>query len=65
MTADNVRELLRKAIANSPTAKAWAEANGVSPQYASDVINGAREPGDAILKALGLERVIVYRKVRK
>lgn len=64
MKADDVRSLLRRAIATESTAKAWADKNGVSPQYASDVLNGAREPGEAILKALGLERVVTYRKIK-
>jgi hypothetical protein len=37
---------------------------GVSSQYLSDVLRGARDPGPKILVALGLERVITYRKKR-
>jgi DNA-binding transcriptional regulator YdaS (Cro superfamily) len=40
---------------------AWARDHNLSPAYVSDVINGRREPGPAILEALGIERVVVYR----
>lgn len=61
MNADDVRELA-KSRANGNQA-AWARSNGFSPQYLSDVLNGRREPGDAILKALKVERITSYRKV--
>lgn len=41
--------------------KAWATANGVSQQYVNDVLAGRREPGDAILDAMKIERIISYR----
>lgn len=54
----DVRELIRSQA--KPTQAAWAKANGVSPAYVSDVIQGRREPGEKILKALGLKRVVSY-----
>jgi hypothetical protein len=63
MTADDVRALLRARINGSQAS--WAKANGVSPAYVSDVLSGRREPGDAILKALGLVRhPVAYRKAQ-
>lgn len=41
--------------------KAWAQTVGVSPSYVNDVLNARREPGQAILDALGLVRVVRYR----
>ncbi len=41
----------------------WALTNGVEPSVLSDVLNGRRDPGKSILKALGYERVVLYRKV--
>lgn len=35
---------------------------GVSPQYLNDVLCGRKEPGNKILKPLGFERVVSYRK---
>lgn len=59
----DARELLEKKALPSQTA--WAKANGISPAYVSDVIAGRREPGKLILDALGLERVITYRKKKE
>jgi DNA-binding transcriptional regulator YdaS (Cro superfamily) len=50
---------LKHAVGHSQAA--WARKHGVSPAYVSDVINGRREPGPAILDALGIERVVTYR----
>lgn len=60
MTADDVREKLRKAVDGN--ASAWARPLGISQAYVSDVLAGRREPGDKILQALGLEKVVTYRK---
>ena len=50
---------LKHAVGHSQAA--WAKEHGISQAYVSDVINRRREPGKAILEALGLERVITYR----
>lgn len=54
MNEQQVRDLIRERADGNVAA--WAKANGFSPQYAWDVINGRRKPGEAILKALGLEK---------
>ena len=35
---------------------------GVSPAYLSQVVRGNTRPGEAILRAIGYERVTMYRK---
>jgi transcriptional regulator with XRE-family HTH domain len=40
------------------TQKRLAEELGVSATYLNDVLHGRREPGDAILSALGLVREV-------
>jgi len=37
----------------------------VSPQYVCDVLNARRDPGDAILAALGLRKIVRYVEARK
>lgn len=54
------REELAKACAAAGGQSAWAKANGVSPQYVNDVLRHGKPAGDAILTALGIERV--YRR---
>lgn len=36
---------------------------GVSAQYVSEVLRGLKEPGDGILKPLGLRRVVRYERI--
>lgn len=55
---------LRRACREAGNQQAWAAANGVSPTYLSDVLNARREPGDAILGALGLRKITRYVEMR-
>lgn len=60
LTSDDVRALLRTA-AGENRAK-WAAAVGIAPAYITDVLNRRREPGEKILEALGLERLVHYQR---
>lgn len=60
MTADQVRVLIRARAAEVGTMRALARAWEVSPAYLSDVVNGHRAPGRAILRRLRLVRVADY-----
>lgn len=55
--------ILQKHCDGRPLSEAAKELD-VSPQYLSDVLHRRREPGPAILKAIGVERVITYRRVK-
>lgn len=61
LTIEEVRQRLQKACESAGSQTAWAKAHGMSGAYVSDTIHGRREPGEGILKALGLERVVKYR----
>ena len=60
-TAKEVRESLKAACEASGSQIEWAKRHKLSGAFVSDVIRGRRDPSDAICKALGLKRVIVYR----
>ena len=62
MMLDHVLALLRRRCDEAGGQKVWARANGISTAYVSDVLNGRREPGDGILRPLGLEKVVTYRR---
>jgi hypothetical protein len=62
MTADDVRTLLRKDVDREGGQRAWARKHRVSAMYVSYVLSGDKEPGDKILKPLGIERIVSYRK---
>jgi hypothetical protein len=52
---------LSAACKNAGSQKAFAEKHSLSPAYVCDVLNARREPGQSILDALGLVRVVRYR----
>lgn len=64
MCLDEVLALLAQRCSNAGGKAAWAQEVGVSPQYVSDVIGRRRDPGNAILRPLGIEKVISYREIR-
>lgn len=39
---------------------AWAVSHGLSGAYVSDVCRGRRDPGDGVLRGLGLQRQVLY-----
>nr|WP_314074712.1 hypothetical protein [uncultured Roseococcus sp.] len=56
--------VLGEACAAAGGQNAWAARHGLSRQYVSDVMNARRQPGEAILQALGLQRATRYVKMR-
>lgn len=61
--AEHIRELVRNAEYAAGGKPALARQWGISVQYIADVLRGYRDPGKSILKALGYERVVLYRKI--
>ena len=60
LTQADVIDLLRRQCKEAGSQKAFADANGISAQYVTDVLHKRREPGEAVLSALGLRKVITY-----
>lgn len=52
-----VRIALKHACERAGSQRAFADSINVSEQYVSDVINGSRQPGEAIAKPLGFKPV--------
>lgn len=61
-TIDPIAELSR-AVKAAGSQRKWAAEHGLSAPYVSDVLAGRRDPGAAVLSALGLERVVSYRRI--
>lgn len=55
---DGVRELVRAATAGAQNA--WGRKHGVHPVSLSLFLSGARGPSPALVKALGLRKVVRY-----
>lgn len=64
MNRTQLLSMLSKACKKAGGQKAWAEANGLSGAYICDVLNERRGIGESILKALGYQKIVLYRKVR-
>jgi hypothetical protein len=52
--------LLRQACREAGGQRAFARTHGMSEQYLCDVLNARKDPGDRILAALGLVKVVRY-----
>lgn len=67
MTVNDVRRLLREACEDAGGQAAFARSIRISREMVRLVLAGERKPGEAILGALGLERVVnvTYRRVRR
>ena len=59
-TLDEVLRWLAEEIDDAGGQKAWAERNGVSPQYVCDVLAKRRMPGASILTPIGFEKTVIY-----
>jgi DNA-binding transcriptional regulator YdaS (Cro superfamily) len=57
--------VLREGIAKAGSLSAYARQIGCSAAYLSDIVNGRREMGEKVCKALGLERVVTYHRSRR
>lgn len=64
MNANDVRDALRRACDKAGGQNAWADANEIARGYISDVLNEKQEPAGKLLDALGIERVVSYRRVK-
>lgn len=64
LTEEQVVERLRAACTVAGGQKQFALTHKLTPAYVHDVLHGRRAPADRILKALGLERVTIYRELQ-
>ena len=64
LIVENVNPIaeLHNAVAWAGSQKQWADDHGISYAYVSDVLQGKREPGDKVLDALGLVKVVTYQR---
>jgi transcriptional regulator with XRE-family HTH domain len=60
MDAKEVRAAIRARVKELGSQRAVANELRVSVQYLNDVLRGRRDPGDKLLKGLGLQRQVDY-----
>jgi hypothetical protein len=64
MNLDALLKLLNRQVKDAGSQGAWAERNGVPPSLVSAVLRRERAPSTSILEALGLEKVVIYKRKR-
>lgn len=62
MNKSDFTATLTRYVHKAGSQSAAAKRLGVSGAYLSDVKNGRREPGEKLLTALGLKRVVSYER---
>ncbi len=62
-TPSELSAYIKDALREFPTQKAFADHLDISQQYLGDILRGDRDPGEKVIKALGFEKVVTYRKV--
>jgi hypothetical protein len=62
MTKESLIKLLHKKAERQESWTRLAESLGITPQYLQDIKDGRREPGDKLLRGLGMIKVITYVK---
>ena len=62
--AIGVFAMLRDAIKHAGGQRQFAEQAGVSQAHVSQVMASVRQPGPALLRALGMRRVVRFERVR-
>lgn len=61
LTAAQVRAMLRHRVKIAGLQRVWAAEHGVTAQHISDMLSGREVAGPKMQKALGLERVVMWR----
>lgn len=64
MNADDVRELLKRKIAESGSQYRFATDNGLKQYDVSRIRRGLQAPSTGVLVALGLKKVTVYEPIK-
>jgi len=64
MTYDKLLDILSRKIAAAGGQSAFARKAGISPQYISEVLRWNKPIGPTLLNALGVEKIITYRRKR-
>lgn len=65
LTEWDVRKLLQDECEKAGSQKTWAKRHKLTGAYVSDVLSDRRQPGAAILAALKLQRVVLYKSLNK
>lgn len=62
VTAEGMRVILRRAIAETGSMRKWADAHGVGKTMTGEVRLNRRRFSDKVAEALGYERIILWKR---
>jgi DNA-binding transcriptional regulator YdaS (Cro superfamily) len=62
LTEKDLLDLIRQGVDQAGNQKTYAKQCGVHPQYLNNVLHGSKSLGPTIRAALGVERVVYYRR---
>jgi transcriptional regulator with XRE-family HTH domain len=62
VTLEEVIEMIKERLIKAGSQEALAKEFGVSQQYIGDLLRRKRTPGETVLNALGLQKVIYYER---
>jgi hypothetical protein len=62
-TAVELHSLLEQSVKEAGSQAKFADQHDISRQYLGDVLRRKRAPGERILEALGMEKVVEFRRV--
>ena len=62
LDAQDIRDILRREISHFGSQLAWAKKFGVQRSNVNATLSGKRPPSGLLLKALGIERMVAYKK---
>lgn len=60
ITRDEIMKIIRQRLERAGSQRALAKELGISTQYMNDILRNNREPGPLVLRALGIEKHVVY-----
>lgn len=64
ITDKELVKILRAECKSAGSQRNWALGYKLSPAYICDVLQGRREPGYSILRAMGYRRIVGYEKIK-
>lgn len=64
-TENELVELLKQSVSPNQTQKEVASRLGISPQYLHDILWRRRSISDDVARALGFEKIISFRRIKK
>lgn len=64
MTEAQVVKIMRQEVKKSVSLSAWSRENGIDPSVVCRIFAGTTPPSAKAIAAIGIEKVVSYRKIK-